>query len=88
MSKRKKLHKKIQDNLRVRYSDMEKLFLLYGFEIDKSSGGAHWRVRKDEEGKSLDFPFWRPHGRNECFLSPKTKRLYLEYINKEKKQTL
>ncbi len=63
---------------------MEKHLLIYGFEIDKSASGAHWKVYNenivDENGQPIDFSLWRPHGRGENFLSPRTKKLYLEYI--------
>ena len=41
MTHKAKLLKKIQNKNRVRFEEIEKLLLVYGFEIDKSASGAH-----------------------------------------------
>ncbi len=86
MCRKKKLLKKLKSNQKMRFEELERLIMLYGFEIDKSSGGAHWVTRHknlvNEEGELEDYSFWRPHGAKEKFLSPKTKKVYLKYIEK------
>lgn len=82
--RRVKLLKKIKKQNRVRFDDVKNLLLLYGFEIDRSCGGAHWKIYHpeiiDENDEPLEFALWRPHGRGEKTISPTTKVKYLEYI--------